>query len=37
MLSVWCAFRAEGRRRWASWLAIAALIALVGGTVLTGA
>ena len=37
MLSVWCAFRAEGRRRWGSWLAIAALIAIVGGTVLTGA
>jgi FtsX-like permease family len=37
VLSVWTAFRAEGRRRWASWLAIAALIAIVGGTVLTGA
>ena len=37
MLSVWCAFRAEGRRRWGSWLALVALIALVGGTVLTGA
>jgi ABC-type lipoprotein release transport system permease subunit len=34
---VWWAFRAEGRRRFASWLALAALVALVGGTVLTGA
>ena len=37
MLGVWCAFRAEGRRRWLSWLAIAGLVAIVGGTVLTGA
>ncbi|HEV3212454.1 MAG TPA: hypothetical protein VGZ03_03555, partial [Acidimicrobiales bacterium] len=34
---VWWAFRAESRRRWASWLALAALVALVGGTVLVGA
>ena len=37
MACIWWAFRAEGRRRLASWLALAALIALVGGTVLTGA
>jgi len=37
MAGVWWAFRAEGRRRWASWLALAALVALVGGTVLIGA
>jgi ABC-type lipoprotein release transport system permease subunit len=29
-------FRAELRRRWASWLALAILVALVGGTILTG-
>ena len=37
MACIWWAFRAEGRRRWASWLALVALVALVGGTVLTGA
>jgi ABC-type antimicrobial peptide transport system permease subunit len=30
-------FRSELRRRWASWLALAILVALVGGTVLAGA
>jgi ABC-type antimicrobial peptide transport system permease subunit len=34
---VWWAVRAEARRRWASWLALAALVALVAGTVLVGA
>ena len=37
MAGIWWAFRAEGRRRWASWLALAALVALVGGTVVVGA
>lgn len=31
------ALAAESRRRWASWLALALLIALVGGTVMAGA
>ena len=37
MAGVWWAVRAEARRRWASWLALAALVALVAGTVLVGA
>jgi hypothetical protein len=36
MTGVWNVFRAESRRRWASWLALAVLVALVGGTVLAG-
>src|SRR5580698_883593 len=32
--AVWLAFRAELRRRWRSWLAIALLISVVGGFVL---
>jgi hypothetical protein len=34
---VWLAFRAELRRRWRSWLAIALLISVVGGLVLGAA
>ena len=34
MEAVWLAFRAELRRRWRSWLAIALLISVVGGFVL---
>lgn len=37
MPAVWRVVRAEALRRWASWLGLAALIALVGGTVLAGA
>jgi FtsX-like permease family len=37
MATVWSGYRAELRRRWASWLALAALVAVVAGTVLTGA
>ncbi|HEV3212455.1 MAG TPA: ABC transporter permease [Acidimicrobiales bacterium] len=36
MRGVEAMFRAELRRRWASWLALAVLVALVGGTVLAG-
>lgn len=36
MSGVWRAFMAERRRRWASWLALSLLVALVGGTVLAG-
>jgi len=35
--AVWLAFRAESRRRWRSWLAIAILISVVGGFVLAAA
>ena len=34
MAPVWLVFRAEARRRWRSWLAVAVLIALVGSAVL---
>ena len=37
MDAVWLVFRAEVRRRWRSWLAIALLISLVGGFVLAAA
>ena len=37
MEAVWLVFRAEVRRRWRSWLAIALLIGLVGGFVLAAA
>ncbi len=37
MEALWLVFRAEGRRRWRSWLALAALVALVGGVVLGAA
>jgi hypothetical protein len=36
MRTVWWTFNATRRRRWASWLALALLVALVGGTVLAG-
>lgn len=36
MTCIWNVFRAESRRRFASWLALALLIAVVGGTVLAG-
>jgi putative ABC transport system permease protein len=36
MAGIWIVFRAESRRRWVSWLALAVLAALVGGTVLAG-
>ncbi|HVB71723.1 MAG TPA: FtsX-like permease family protein [Acidimicrobiales bacterium] len=36
MHSVGVVFRAELLRRWASWLALALLVALIGGTVLAG-
>jgi len=36
MGGIWSAFRAERRRRWASWLALALLVALVGGAALSG-
>lgn len=36
MVCIWNVFRAESRRRWASWLALALLVAVVGGTVLAG-
>jgi ABC-type lipoprotein release transport system permease subunit len=36
MPAVWRVVRAEARRRWVSWLALAGLVALVGGTVLAG-
>ncbi len=35
--ALWLVFRAEWRRRWRSWLALAALVALVGGVVLGAA
>ncbi len=34
MACIWSVFRSESRRRWPSWLALALLVALVGGTVL---
>ena len=37
MEAVWLAFRAELRRRWRSWLAIAVLVAVIGGVVLATA
>lgn len=36
MTGIWSVFRTESRRRWASWFALALLVALVGGTVLAG-
>jgi hypothetical protein len=36
MRTVWWTFNSTRRRRWASWLALALLVALVGGTVLAG-
>jgi hypothetical protein len=36
MRSILSVFGAEGRRRWASWLALALLVTLVGGTLLAG-
>lgn len=36
MSCVLTVFRAEFRRRWASWLAISLLVTLVAGTVLAG-
>ncbi|MGA2969253.1 MAG: hypothetical protein ABSE75_05560 [Acidimicrobiales bacterium] len=36
MRSVGVVFRAELLRRWASWLALSLLVALIGGTVLAG-
>jgi hypothetical protein len=36
MTCIWSVFRAESRRRWASWFALALLVAVVGGTVLAG-
>jgi len=36
MKCIWSVFRAESRRRWASWFALALLVAVVGGTVLAG-
>ncbi len=37
MRSIWWIFDATRRRRWGAWLALALLIALVGGAVLAGA
>ena len=36
MRSLGMLFRAEWRRRWASWIALAFLVSLIGGTVLAG-
>ena len=36
MRSIGMLFRAEWRRRWASWIALAFLVSMIGGTVLAG-